>query len=321
MWLITAVISYLMSAGVHVADKFMLSNKFHSSVAYAFFVGIWSIFNIIILILDPWMPSAGELMLDLSAGLLFLATLIYWYKALHQSEATRVVPIVGALIPIFCFVLSAVFLNETISGRRLIAFFILIFGGILISVKRTKFYLFHQVYERLKNIFGNFLGQIHAEYRPTRRLLVNSTLAALFFAAFYVLMKYIYSVQPFIGGFVWSRFGTFLGAIFILLVPVWREKIREHSEEARKPENFAFFLSVRLLASIAFIILNYAISLGNVAIINALQGTQYIFLILLVLIISSKFPKMLKEELGHGVIMQKLIGVFLVGLGLYVLVT
>jgi len=133
-------------------------------------------------------------------------------------------------------------------------------------------------------------------------------------------MKYIYMHQPFVGGFVWSRFGTFLGALLILLVPAWRSMILEHQKDSKSPGNMAFFLTVRLAAALAFIVLNWAISRGNVAIINALQGTQYLFLFALVLLISSKFPKILSEELGRGVLMQKLIGVFLVGLGLYILV-
>ena len=140
MWLLVAISSYFINAGVYVADKFLLSKKIHSSIAYAFFVGIWSIFNFVLLVFDPWVPSIQELLVDLLAGLLFLATLIFWYKALHQSEATRVVPIVGALVPIFSFLLSFIFLGETLGERQLLAFVILINGGILISVKHTRFY-------------------------------------------------------------------------------------------------------------------------------------------------------------------------------------
>ena len=89
----------------------------------------------------------------------------------------------------------------------------------------------------------------------------------------------------------------------------------------KTPKNLGFFLGVRVLAAVAFIMLNWAISLGNVALINSVQGTQYIFLLLIVIIISHRFPKVLEEELGGGVLMQKIIGTALVGLGLYMLIT
>lgn len=321
MWLIVSISSYFINAGVYIADKFLLSRKIHSSITYAFFVGIWSVFNIVLLFFAPWFPNFRELLLDLSAGLLFLATLIFWYKALHQSEATRVVPIVGALVPLFSFLLSYIFLGETLGERQLLAFFILINGGVLISIKYTKFYYIREVIDKFKSVFGDVLGGIHAEYRPARRLVINSVTSALFFALYYVFIKYIYQNQPFIGGFVWSRMGTFLGVILILLVPDWRRGIMEYQKDAKTPKNVSFFLIIRLLAALAFIMLNWAISLGNVAIINSLQGTQYVFLIMLVVLLSAKYPEFLNEEMGGGVMMQKAIGATLICTALYMLAT
>jgi threonine/homoserine/homoserine lactone efflux protein len=59
--------------------------------------------------------------------------------------------------------------------------------------------------------------------------------------------------------------------------------------------------------------------LGNVAVTNALQGTQYIFLFIMVLVLSSKYPKFLKEEAGRDILFQKIIGGLLIGIGLYML--
>jgi hypothetical protein len=39
------------------------------------------------------------------------------------------------------------------------------------------------------------------------------------------------------------------------------------------------------------------------------------------LFISTKFPSILKEELGRGVLVQKIIGVSLICTGLYMLIT
>ena len=247
MWLFVTIFAYFINAGVYVADKFILSKKIHSSITYAFFVGIWSICNFVILIFDPWVPSPAEFILDIMAGMVFLFTLIFWYKALHQSEATRVVPIVGALIPVFSCSLSYVFLKEELTEREFLAFVILVIGGVLISIKRTKFYAIKMVAERFKVVFGNLLGSIHAEYHPMQRLLINSTISAFFFAVYYVLIKYIYISQPFVGSFVWSRLGTFIGVLLLLLVPDWRQNIVEHQKGQKTPKNLVFFFSVDCL--------------------------------------------------------------------------
>lgn len=320
MWLFITIGAYFINAWVYVADKFLLSKKIHSSIAYAFYVGVWSIFNVWLLFLWPWTPNLQELTLDLLAGFLFLVTLVFWYKALHQSETSRVVPIVGALVPVFSFIFSFVFLGEILSQQQLIAFIILICGGVLISIKQTKVYLYQKVITRFREVIGDIIGDIPACVQPTSRLLVNSVVAAVFFAAYYVLMKYIYLHQPFIGSFVWSRLGSFIGVLLMLLVPDWRYLIVKQQKGAKTPKNMLFFLTVRLLAAAAFIMINWAISLGNVAMVNALQGVQYLFLFVIILIVSARFPKVLNEQLGGGVFLQKLIGTVMICLGLYLFI-
>ncbi|MCX6793459.1 MAG: EamA family transporter [Candidatus Falkowbacteria bacterium] len=324
MWLFVAISSYFLNAGVYVADKFLLSRKIHSSIVYAFYVGIWSIGNFVLLFFDPWVPRPTILLLDLLAGFIFLCTLVFWYKALHQSEATRVVPIVGALTPVFSFLFSFIFLGAKLEPQSLAAFIVLIAGGLLISIKKTRLHIIGEVFGRVKEVVGNTVGRVAAEARPTRRLLINSLMSAVFFAAYYVFIKYIYSHtgQPFIAAFAWSRLGSFLGVLAILFVPSWRRLINESkTHENRTPKQLAFFFLVRLGAAAAFIMLNWAVSLGdNVSMINALQGTQYVFLLILVLVLAKKYPGVLDEELGKGVVMQKVLGIILVMLGLYLLV-
>jgi drug/metabolite transporter (DMT)-like permease len=315
MWLLATIGSYFINGGVYVADKFLLSKKIHSSITYAFYVGIWSVFNLVLLIFDPYVPSAKWLLIELSAGGLFLFTMVFWYKALHQSEATRVVPIVGALVPLFSLVLSFFLLGEKLDKRHLLAFIILIAGGVLISIKNTKLHYPGKALARIEEI----MGKIHARYRPTQDLVFNSMVSAFFFSLYYVFMKYIYSFEPFLGSFVWSRLGTFVGVMIIFLVPSWRDLIRKHQKGMRREANMIFFMGVRVAAALAFIILNWAISLGNVAMVNALQGTQFLFLILLVLLLSNRYPWILKEELGKGVLVQKMIGIVFVSIGLYIL--
>ncbi len=320
MWLFITIGAYFINAGVYVADKFLLSKKIHSSIAYAFYVGVWSIFNVSLLYFWPWTPTLQELTLDLLAGFLFLVTLVFWYKALHQSEASRVVPVVGALVPIFSFILSFVFLDEVLSRQQLLAFIILICGGVLISIKHTKVYVFQKVITRFREVIGDIFGKVPSGVQPTGRILVNSVTAAVFFAAYYVLMKYIYMYQPFVGSFVYSRLGSFAGVILMLFVPEWRRVIFSQQRGAKTPKNLFYFLVIRLLAAAAFIMINYAISLGNVAMVNALQGVQYLFLFVIIVLISNKFPKMLNEQLGGGVLLQKLIGTVLICLGLYLFI-
>ncbi|MEK7067672.1 MAG: EamA family transporter [Patescibacteria group bacterium] len=316
MWLTITIVAYFLNAGVYVADKHFLSKKIHSSIAYAFYVGIWSIGNIIFFWWAPFLPTGPWLIIDLAAGVLFLWALIAWYKALHQSDATKVVPIVGAFVPIFSFVFSYFFFNHVLGGREFLAFLILVAGGVLISVRQ------HQAsrWQRLKRYCLILCGSKHAELHPARRLIINSLISAAIFAAYYVLIKYIYLNQPFFGSYIWTRVGSFLGALFLIIPQRNWNIIFEPQRKAEAIKNLPLFLGIRFIAVIAFILLNYAISLGNVALVNALQGLQYFFLILIVLFLSESYPNILKEEMNKAVLVQKFIGVVMVGVGLYLLV-
>jgi hypothetical protein len=61
--------------------------------------------------------------------------------------------------------------------------------------------------------------------------------------------------------------------------------------------------------------------MGNVALINSLQGTQYIFLMIMVFFLSTRYPKILKEQFRGGVWVQKVLGAALITVGLYMLLS
>lgn len=320
-WLSITLISYFINAGVYVADKHFLSNKIHSSISYAFYVGIWSIGNIVLLYFDWYIPSPKWLAWDFFAGALFLWALIAWYKALHQSEATRVVPIVGAFVPVFSLGLSYAILGELPNERHLVALLTLIAGGVLISLKENKHETWLMRCWKYFRVATSFItGTRRAVDHPLWRLITNSLVAAFAFAAYYVTAKYLFIHQPFIGAYTWTRIGGFLAALALLISPYNRSLIFDRRRKKEAVRNLPLFLFVRFMAVIAFILLNYAISLGDVAIVNALQGAQYVFLLIIALILADTYPKILREELGGAVLLQKLIGVVLIGIGLWLLV-
>jgi len=320
MWLPIAIVAYFINAGVYTADKFFLSKKVHSSISYAFYVGIWSIGNVSLFLFVRFVPSWQWLLIDLAAGLLFLWALIAWYKALHQSEATKVVPVVGAFIPIFSFLLAYLFLGESLTQKQLLALFVLIAGGVLISVKQNEYTVWQKCKKHCRVTFGFLIGKVYAEDHSVRRLITNSMISAFAFASYYVLIKYIYLNQPFLGSYIWTRIGSFAGALLLILPAANRKIIFEKKRRKEAVKSLPLFLLVRFLAVIAFLLLNYAIALGNVSLINALQGVQYVFLIFIILILSEQYPKILKEEMGKKILLQKFIGILMVAVGLYLLI-
>ncbi len=55
---------------------------------------------------------------------------------------------------------------------------------------------------------------------------------------------------------------------------------------------------------------------GQVPLINALEGTRYVFLLFFVSILGYWKPQILKEEVSKDVILQKIVAIILIGGGL-----
>jgi len=78
-------------------------------------------------------------------------------------------------------------------------------------------------------------------------------------------------------------------------------------------------VSGKLLAALGSLLVHLAVAQGSVSIVSAMAGAEYIFLFFIVLLLSKKFPQILKERLNAGVIAQKIIAILLVGAGLAIL--
>ena len=311
-WLTIAISAYFILAVVFLVDKYLLTEAIPNPRVYAFYVGA---LGISVLVLAPfvgfYVPGISQLILGVLSGMVFIYGLFWLYKSLQLFEPSRVVPAIGGLTPLFVFGLIYILTlgQETFSLKELTAFILLVLGSILITVKK----------EKITNL----------------KSLKFSALTAFLLALSFVLIKYVYLAQPFWNGFIWRGIGGFLMAIcfFIFFPDVKKEifgkiKLRQNEASGVEREGSAadkpiktviIFLSNQIAGAGATILHNWAIALAPliyVPFVNALQGTQYAFLFILAVILSLKFPRMLKEEISQEVILQKIIAILLIGGGL-----
>ncbi|KPJ57473.1 hypothetical protein AMJ49_00910 [Parcubacteria bacterium DG_74_2] len=298
-WLIITILVYLILAIVFLVDKYLLTWSIPNPKVYTFYIGALGIF---ILILVPfvgfYIPRVSQIILSILAGAIFIYALFWFNKALSLFEASRVVPAIGSLIPFFTFglVYISTFGKETLSFLEGIAFLLLVFGSIIITIEKKKF--------------------------VNRKSLQISILTAFLLSLSFVLAKYVYLNQSFWSGYIWIRIGGFLMAIcFFLFFPEIREEILKKKVSFPK-KTIGIFLSNQAAGAIANILQNWAIALAPlayVALINALQGIQYVFLLIFTVFLSLKFPRILKEEISKKILFQKIFAILLIGAGLVIL--
>ncbi len=297
-WLIVAILAYFILAVVFLVDKYLLVSAIPNAKVFAFYVGILGILVLLIVpFIDFYIPEAGQLALSLVAGALFIYANFWFYKGLRSFEVSRIVPMVGALVPIFTFLLVYIFSfgKESLSFWHTSAFILLILGSLLILLKKEKFI--------------------------SMRSLQISALAAFLFSLSFVFTKYVYMAQPFWNGFVWLRIGGVLMALMFLFAPEVRQELFKPKAKLQR-KTAVIFLSNQAAGGGAAILQNWAIALAPlvyIAFINALQGVQYVFLLIFAVLLSLKFPKILREEISKEVILQKIIAILLIGAGLLIL--
>jgi drug/metabolite transporter (DMT)-like permease len=296
-WLIITISFYFILAIVFLVDKYLLTGSIPNPKVYTFYVGA---LGILVLVFAPfvgfYIPTIPQIILAFSAGAIYIYAIFWFYKSLQLFEASRVVPAIGGLTPLFTFALIYLFSRgrEILSFLEIIAFIFLILGSVLINLKK----------EKLINI----------------KSLKFSVLTAFLLSLSFVLIKYVYLVQPFWNGFIWRSVGGFLMAIcFFVFFPEIKKEIFIKRREKFPKKTAIIFLTNQTAGAGAAILQNWAIflvPLAYVSFINALQGVQYVFLLIFAIILSFKLPKILKEEISREIIFQKVAAILLIGAGL-----
>ncbi|MDD5145988.1 MAG: hypothetical protein PHF44_04070 [Candidatus Pacebacteria bacterium] len=310
MWILVTILSYLILAIVFLIDKYLLKSSIPNPQVYVFYVGIAGILAVLLLPFVGFsIPQPSQIFLGLLAGAAFMFGLFWFYMGLGLFEASRIVPAVGGLTPFFTSLLIFIFSKgkEVLTQKEIFAFVLLILGSVLI------------VYEKGKSI--------------NLKSLKISLISSLFLSASFALIKYIYSVLPFWTGFILKSFGGFLAAIlfFIIFPEIKKEIFKKRSsfakdsndKEKSSKKTTITFLGNQAMGAGGNILQNWAIalvpSLAFVAFVNALQGIQYVFLLIFTIFLSWKFPWFLKEEISKKIIFQKTISVLLISGGLILL--
>jgi hypothetical protein len=80
------------------------------------------------------------------------------------------------------------------------------------------------------------------------------------------------------------------------------------------------FVVGQTAGALSFVLVSYAVSISDsVAIVNASRGLEYVFLLLILIILSKRYPKVLSEKMTHKIIFQKTVATAFIIAGLILL--
>src|SRR3989344_2200831 len=287
LWPYLAVVAYALNAVAFVIDKHLLSAPILRPISYAFWVGILSSVVVVLLPFGIYWVNFYYFLISFASGAAFLLALVFLYKAIRKADISVASTKVGVLGVIFTFIFSVLILRDYFSSSDVVAIGFMVVGILLIGKA------------------GN--GGIWRE----------AIISGIAFGLSTVLLKLTFNNSTFLNGFFWTRMGLVGVSFLVLIHPSTRKEIFSSLKNSPHSSRF-IFITNKIIAGVGFGLLYVAIKLGNVSIVNALLGVQFVFIFLFALIFRNKIPG-IAENLRGVIILEKIVGMIFVGIGLLML--
>jgi uncharacterized membrane protein len=290
-WLIISIIAYLLLGVGNLGDKLVVSRYLSSAKVYTIIVALM---QAVVVVLFPFFvnwPGWKYLLIDFLAGAIFVLAIYYLYKALKEGETTRVVPTIDAFAPVVVFILSIFLFDGILHQKQFVAVILLLLGGLVIAYKKG-----------LQN----------------KQVIKYIGISVLAFAGSQLLSKIAFNQQEFLSAFILARIGGVLAVVPFLFKENIRKELKDNFSQNNQVANSKAVAIAQGCGGLGFFLQNYAISLGNVGVVIALQGIKYVFLFALVIFLGNKFVQ-IKEDWSRNEMIQKVVGVLMVVCGLFLL--
>lgn len=277
VWILLATAGQFLNAVVAILDKHIVSDEriLPRPFVYAFYscllTGGW-----LFVYLLGFVPYLGDIgfprlhnlsipsidivaMAFLSGYTLFMA-LVSMYTALQKAEAVNVLPVIGSVSAIMAFLFSTLFLNASLTPNFTWGIIVLSLGTLLV-----------------------------AQALPKLETIVHVFHSGLFFAFHFVVMKGLFIATHFDDAFFWSRVGMILFALSLLLVPAYFTKITNQSTKSKTKTGF-LIITNKIIAGVAAFMLLKATDMGDVAVVQALDGLKFVFILLISILVGYALP-------------------------------
>lgn len=292
-WIFIAILAQVILGSSLIFDKLLLRKKSVDPYIYSFWLGVLGLFAILLL----FAPFEGKISIfdDLNivtvlwgvlAGSVFILSMFFMFVALSKGEASNVLPIIGALAPVFSLVFSYIFLSIGLGFMDLVAFCFMVVGGGLLLWTNIK----------------------HPHFNASLFAIASSLVLALS----NVFSKLVFNEASFVNGFVLIKVG---GVVFVALIFLFFKKARKRlktSSAGIKTKNKLLYFANRAYAAVGSVIVYVAISMAHPALVESTQGLKYV-----IIFFAGWF--FLSEHFKGKVLFGKIVATFLIIVGLSIL--
>jgi uncharacterized membrane protein len=294
-WLIFAFSGPVLWAISTHFDKYLVERYFkHSDVAvlllFTAFIGVLALPFIALYEPTVFQLDAGSIALIVLSGVLYMGAVLFYLRALQSEEASVVAPFFQA-VPLFGYVLAYFILGETLSAVQMAGGALIIVGTLVVSIR---------------------LGQNVRIFKARLALLMlacslAAAVSGLIFKAFAIKVEFWTTT-------FWMFVGEAAFGAALLLVGAYRRQLAELVRA-----NAVALLTVN--GSNELINLGgglgnrYALMFAPLSVVQAISSTTALFVFAFGVALSVALPRLARETLSAGDLLQKGAAAVLVAVG------
>ena len=293
-WLFFALLAPAIYAIVVFVDKYILEKEIRDYRGIPIYSALAAfVFGILLWVITGF-PILGfrDAVLIIFTGMLTIFGLATYFKVLSSDEASKVT-ILFQMTPVIILIMAYLFLKETIGFNQLLGFLLILFATLGISVDK-------------KGLAWNLSSSFFL-------ILLTDFL----WASAYVLFKFVVNANSFTKVISFESFGMAFGGLFLYIFFPSIKKSFLKTKKKIKKKVFGFIFINESIFVASRLCTYLAISLGPVALVEVVAGTQVFFAIFYGVILTLIAPKIFKENISkEGLIRKIMMGIFVL-LGLY----
>ena len=304
MWFLPAIIGYAFLSVAAVADKFVLSKvKLHPAAFSWMVTSLSGLAGIVLLIFNGSMdlPLVRPWHVAFAGLASYLGCLAMFY-AVRGGEVSKVNTMIASAIPLWILLIAIIGGIERLKPDEAI-------GGLLVMIA------------------GYGLSQTgRTKTKVNRKTILLVVASSLAYGFYHSLAKASYNVGDFLPTLAWISIANFAAGLICTIIFFGPKRIVEGFKKDPNNNHHGRTGTIAVIigqfaGGASSLFLQWAISLGSVFIVNAMQGIQYVFVLGITAALTTWRPDILRED-NHGNTLWKKVAWCLVlatGVGLIVL--
>ena len=301
IWLILSLIAALLWSISNIIDKHVVSYELKrpavvTGIVSLFQFSLFIVFSVVVGVFTKvnFFIDLKYIIIAIIIGVVYDLAFIFYYNAMERGDVDRV-GVITETTPLFVMLLATLFLDEILILRRYVGIFIIVLGALFVSYK-------------IKDI---------KEKATSKIWILFVFIATFLFASRNVLVKYSTNFVPYIVLIFWMAYGCLLMSIILSFVN--RKKIKSLKMISKRIKlHLLLSTTISFTALMCFI---YATFLYKVSIVASIASVKTLFLFVITAIIVEFRPSIVKERITFKSEVIKLIGVILIIVGVWAVVS